>query len=159
MPRWPISNSAARAMYIGGRGNDTARRWARFWGRAIGASLLPRRWVNLEVRGRNTGRTTSFPIGMADVAGRWYLVSMLGECNWVANVRAANGDAVLRRRRARPVHLTEVPIDERGPILRRYVAVAPGGRPHIAVPKGATVEEFQAIAAQHPVFQVHDQSP
>lgn len=33
--------------------------------------------------------------------------------------------------------------------------VAPGGRPHIRVDKGAPVEDFAAIAADHPVFAVH----
>lgn len=158
MPRWPISDSDARAMYAGGRGDDTARWFARLWSRLITRGLLPRRWVTLEVIGRTSGRVVAFPLGMADVDGRWYLVSMLGECNWVANVRAADGNAVLRRRRARPVHLVEVPVERRGPILRRYVEVAPGGRPHIPVPKGASVAEFQAIADRHPIFEVRDVS-
>lgn len=90
-------------MYVGGRGNATARRYAWFWNRAFRLGLLPRRWVTLEVRGRRTGSLTRFPVGMADVAGQWYVVSMLGECNWVRNVRAAEGHVTLRRRRARGV--------------------------------------------------------
>jgi hypothetical protein len=61
---------------------------------------------------------------------------------------------VLRRRRARACTLQEVPVEERGPILRRYVDKVPGGRPHIPVEKGAPVEEFQAVAADYPVFVV-----
>ena len=99
MPRWPISDQHAREMYAGGRANTDARWFARFWGRLFAAGVFPRRWVTLEVPGRISGKVTSLPLGMADVDGRWYLVSMLGECNWVANVRANNGDAVLRRRR------------------------------------------------------------
>ena len=143
-------------MYAGGRGDADARWFARFWGRIFAAGLLSRRWVTLEVPGRTSGRVGSFPLGMADVDGRWYLVSMLGECNWVANVRAAGGHAVLRRRRRRPVQLVEVPVDSRAAILARYVQVAPGGRPHISVAKGASLEEFAAIAADHPVFEVLD---
>jgi hypothetical protein len=92
---------------------------------------------------------------MADVAGRWYLVAMLGEdCNWVRNVRAAEGRVVLRRRRASICQLVEVPPNERAPILRRYVDKVPGGRPHIPVGKGAPLAEFEAIAASYPVFEV-----
>ena len=143
-----------RAMYVGGRGNATARRYAWFWGMAFRLGLLPRRWVTLEVRGRHTGRATRFPLGMADVGGQWYVVSMLGECNWVQNVRAAEGRATLRRRRAREVRLFEVPVAERAPVIRRYVGRVPGGRPHIPVDRHESVEAFEAIASNYPVFRV-----
>lgn len=143
-----------RAMYVGGRGNATARRYARFWNMALHLGLLPRRWVTLEVRGRSTGRVTRFPLGMADVGGQWYLVSMLGECNWVRNVRAAGGRATLRRRRARPVRLVEMPVEERAPVIRRYVERVPGGRPHIPVGRHEPVGAFETIASNYPVFRV-----
>jgi len=143
-----------RAMYVGGRGNATARRYAWFWNMAFRLGLLPRRWVTLEVRGRRTGTLTRFPLGMADVGGQWYVVSMLGECNWVRNVRAAEGHATLRRRRARAVRLFEVPVDERAPVIRRYVGRVPGGRPHIPVGRHEPVEAFETIASSYPVFRV-----
>jgi hypothetical protein len=87
----------AHRMYAGGRGNADARWYARLWGRDFAAGLFPRRWVTLEVPGRISGKVTSLRLGMADLDDRWYLVSMLGECSWVANVRANDGDAVLRR--------------------------------------------------------------
>jgi deazaflavin-dependent oxidoreductase (nitroreductase family) len=141
-------------MYVGGRGNARARHYAWFWNRAFRLGLLPRRWVTLEVRGRRTGTLTRFPLGMADVGGQWYLVSMLGECNWVQNVRAAEGRATLRRRRARAVRLLEVPVDERAPVIRRYVGRVPGGRPHIPVDRHEPVEAFERIASGYPVFRV-----
>lgn len=156
VPRWPISDEAAREMYLGGRGNETARWYARLWGRLFGIGLLPRRWVTLEVRGRRSGRTRSFPLGMVDVDGRWYVVSMLGECAWVSNVRAASGKAILRRRRRRRVRLVEVPAERRAPILKRYVDKVPGGRPHVAVSRGSSVAHFADVAADHPVFEVID---
>ena len=156
MRRWPVSDEAAREMYAGGRGDHVARRFARVWAAVFAAGLFPRRWVTLEVPGHQTGELRRFPLGMADVGGRWYLVSMLGECAWVRNVRAADGRVVLRRRRARRCRLVEVPVDERAPILRRYVDKVPGGRPHISVPPGAPLADFAAIAAAHPVFEVTD---
>ena len=51
-----------RDMYVGGRGNATARRYARFWNAAFRLGLLPRRWVTLEVRGRRSGRLTHIPV-------------------------------------------------------------------------------------------------
>jgi deazaflavin-dependent oxidoreductase (nitroreductase family) len=111
---WPIPDRSARAMYAGGRGNATARRLSRFWSAAFAAGLFPRRGVTLEVTGRRTGRVTRFPLIAVDVHGEWYLVSMLGEdCNWVRNVRAAGGRAVVvRRRRRHPQVLVEVPAAE-----------------------------------------------
>ena len=42
----------------------------------------------LEVPGRRTGKTISFPVVVADYQGGRYLVSMLGDgTNWVRNVR------------------------------------------------------------------------
>ena len=143
-----------RAMYVGRRGNGTARRFARFWNMVLHLGLLPRRWVTLEVRGRRSGSVTRFPLGMADVEGQWYVVSMLGECNWVKNVRAAGGRATLRRRSARPVKLVEIPVEKRAPVIKEYVRRVPGGRPHIPVDRHEPVEAFETVASEYPVFQV-----
>ncbi|SNY59217.1 nitroreductase/quinone reductase family protein [Paractinoplanes atraurantiacus] len=149
------SDDRLRAMYSGGRGDATARRFARFWAAVQGAGLLPRRWVTLEVPGRRTGRITRFPLGMADWQGDWYLVSMLGDdCNWVRNVRAAGGRATLRRGIARECRLVEVPVAGRAPIIKRYLQKVPGGRPHIPVDRRAPLAEFEAIAGRYPVFRV-----
>ena len=80
---------------------------------------------------------------------------MLGErADWVANVRAAGGRAVLQHGRREPVLLEEVKPGERAPILRRYLAVASGARAHFAVDRRAPLSEFEAIAPQYPVFRV-----
>jgi deazaflavin-dependent oxidoreductase (nitroreductase family) len=150
-----LSDRKLRAMYAGGRAGPGARWYARLWAAAFGLGLSPRRWVTLEVVGRRTGRVTRFPLGMADWDGRWYLVSMLGEdCNWVRNVRAAGGRAVLRRRRSVACQLAEVPAAERPEIIRRYLQKVPGGRPHIPVSQDAPLPEFAAISPRYPVFRV-----
>jgi deazaflavin-dependent oxidoreductase (nitroreductase family) len=115
----------------------------------------PARVVTLEVRGRRTGRTISLPVVVTDYHDGRYLVSMFGEdSSWVRNVRAAGGDAVIRRRTRQPVRLEEVAVDQRPPILQRYLAVAPGARPHIPVDPTAPLSEFERIAADYPVFQL-----
>jgi hypothetical protein len=154
MARWPFSDDDLRSMYQDGHGDATAKRFARFWGRIHSLGLMPRRWVTLEVPGRTSGQMTRFPLGMADWRGDWYLVSMLGECNWVKNVRAANGRVTLRGRGARACQLVEVPPAECAPILARYVEKVPGGRPHIPVPRGAPLADFASIADRYPVFRV-----
>jgi deazaflavin-dependent oxidoreductase (nitroreductase family) len=153
---WPISDDRARAMYRGGRANPAARRLSRLWAAAFAVGLLPARGVTLEVPGRRSGRTTRFPLVRVRVSGQWYLVSMLGEnCHWVRNVRAAGGHVTLRRRGRRVAcRLVEVPVEDRAPILRQYVARAPGARPHIPVDRHAPVAAFADVASAYPVFRI-----
>ena len=81
--------------------------------------------------------------------------AMLGhDANWVRNVRAAGGRAVLRHGRRETIHLEEVDPVARAPILRRYLACAPGARPHIPVDRHAPLTDFAQIAPQFPVFRV-----
>ena len=63
------------------------------------------------------------------------------QCNWVRNVRAAGGVATIRHGRARACHLVEVPVEERGPILKRYLQKVPGARPHVPVDRNAPLAE------------------
>jgi len=92
---------------------------------------------------------------MAIVDGQRYLVSMLGDnVNWVQNIRAAGGRAVVRSGGREEVELEEVPTDQRAPILRAYLQRAPGARPHVPVNKDADLPEFQKGAAEFPVFRL-----
>jgi hypothetical protein len=119
------------------------------------AGIGPRYLITVEVTGRASGRTIAFPAVIADYDGGRYLVSMLGEnTNWVRNVRAAGGHAVLRHGGREEVVLREVDVAERPPILRCYLQRAHGARAHIPVDPRAPVEEFERIAARYPVFQV-----
>ena len=70
------------------------------------------------------------------------------------NVRAASGRAVLRRGGRQEVRLEEVEPGDRAPILRRYLQVAPGARPHLPVDRHAPLAEFERIAEQYPVFRI-----
>jgi deazaflavin-dependent oxidoreductase (nitroreductase family) len=144
-----------RWLYRGKRPNRVARLLNGMWARLSAAGIGPARQVVVEVTGRRTGRTVSFPVVVADHQGERYLVSMLGEdTNWVRNVRAADGRAVLRHGLRETVRLEEVAPAARPEILRRYLELAPGARAHIPVDRNAPIEDFQQIAAQYPVFRV-----
>lgn len=146
----------ARWLYRGRRPHALALWLNRRQARAYAGGLAPDRFVTLDVRGRRSGRVISLPLVMAVVEGERYLVSMLGpDVAWVRNVEAAAGRAVLRHGRVEPVRLEELAVGERAPILRAYVQSAPGARPHIPVNGDASLQEFEAIAAQIPVFRVH----
>jgi hypothetical protein len=148
---------AKRWLYRGDRPGRLARALNTYWAKqyATGGRLARKRDVQLEVRGRSTGRLISFPIVLADVDGAWYAVSMLGaNANWVRNVQAAGGHAVIRHGKPVEVQLVEVPASHRAPILKRYLEVAPGARPHIPVHHRESVSALESVAAQHPVFRV-----
>jgi deazaflavin-dependent oxidoreductase (nitroreductase family) len=114
----------------------------------------------LEVTGRKSGRTFSLPVVLAVVDGQRYLVSMLGDnVQWVHNVRAAGGRAVIRSGAREEIQLVEVPVDQRAPILRVYLQRAPGARPHVPVNKDAALAEFQKIAAAFPVYRIASNKP
>ena len=117
--------------------------------------LSSREMAVLEVRGRASGRRRSIPVVIATVEGKCYLVSMLGPgSDWVKNVEAAHGDAVLRQGRRRPVRLVGIPPAERAPILSEYVRVATSGRHHFPVAVGAPLSEFEAIAGRYSVYRI-----
>jgi deazaflavin-dependent oxidoreductase (nitroreductase family) len=142
-------------MYPSGRAGTTARRLSHLWAAVFATGLLPRRWVSLEVIGRRSGQVRRFPVGMADYDGEWYLVSMLGErCNWVRNVRGGDGLVTIRHGRARRFRLVEVPVHDRAPIIKRYLAKVPGGRPHVPVDRTAPLSEFETVADRYPVFHI-----
>ena len=98
-----------RWLYRGGRPNRFARLQNRVSAIAFAAGIVPKRAAALEIRGRRSGRAISFPVAIADFEGERYLVSMLGvNVNWVRNLKAAGGRAVLRHGRRESVHLEEV---------------------------------------------------
>jgi hypothetical protein len=89
------------------------------------------------------------------VTGQRSVVSMFGTIsNWVHNLEAANGDAVISHGGSVRVRLVKVVPGERAPILQEYVRVASSGRKHFPLPVGAPLEEFAAIASQYPVYHV-----
>ncbi|MFC9994031.1 nitroreductase family deazaflavin-dependent oxidoreductase [Nocardia sp. NPDC127526] len=144
-----------RWLYRTGRPNWFARvqNRASAWLFALG--VAPRTVAALGIVGRRSGRLIWFPIVLTEVGGQRYVVSMLGpDVNWVRNLAAAQGRAVLRHGRREEVRLTEVEPTDRPPVLRRYVQIAPGGRPHIPVGRDAPLTDYQRIAADYPVFRI-----
>ncbi|TYB69382.1 DUF385 domain-containing protein [Nonomuraea sp. PA05] len=149
-------------MYRDGRPNGVMRLWNRLDAFAYGARWLsPPHAAVLKVAGRRTGNLTSVPVAVTRHRGADFLVSMLGpDAGWVRNVRAAGGHAALRRQgRETPILLEEIPAEERPEILRRYLAGAPGARPHLRLGPSAPLAEFLRIAPRHPVFRVHERQP
>jgi len=121
----------------------------------FGAGLSPSRWVVLEVAGRRSGQTRRFPVAMTEYDGRRYVVSRLGErCNWVRNVRAAEGIVTIRHGRRQRCRLIEMAANDRAPILKSYLNQVPFGRLHIPINHAAPLSAFETVVNRYPVFRV-----
>ena len=111
----------------------------------------------MQVKDRTTGLLHDTILVGASYHGQRYLVSMLGNgSEWVQNVRAAGGAACIKRGRSHPVRLTELPAEARTPILKAWCQVATSGRQPLPVSPQAPVAEFEAIAADYPVFRIDE---
>ena len=105
----------------------------------------------LTVRGRRTGEPRSTPISIASVGGERYIVAAFADAAWVANVRAAAEGELTRGGRTERVHLIEIPIDARGPILRAFLQQVRGG---VRFFGSQTPNEIVAGADRYPIFRV-----
>jgi len=102
--------------------------------------------VALAVAGRKTGQQRMVPVIPVECNGVRYLVCPRGETEWVRNLRAASAGELRRKGTTERLTATEVPVDERPPILEAYRRVA-----------GRVVEsQFKTLPdpADHPVFRI-----
>ena len=125
---------------------------------------LTRRTVTLEVPGRKSGKPRRNPEATVEVGDSRYLVSVHGESQWVKNVRAANGEAVIIHGGRLPVMLSELQVDERAPVLLAYVSEGSFGRSaadiarQFGVEAEPSLEEMQTLVEKHPVFKIETRS-
>jgi len=125
------------------------------WLTRHGISLLGSRV--LSVPGRKTGKVQQVPVNLLQRDGRRYLVAIRGNTQWVRNVRAAGSAKLQVGRRVEEVTLSELPVEERVPVLRLYLArwgwevsqFVPG------LSKESTDDELLAAAPGIPAFEVH----
>jgi deazaflavin-dependent oxidoreductase (nitroreductase family) len=145
-----------------GGGARPAREFRPSRGRRVGdaimsmfvrAGLVPSTYL-LTTRGRRTGRPLTHPATVVDQDGRRWLVAPYGQVSWVRNARAAGRVTLGRRGDWHDYAVREVPAEEAGPVLKRYVGVATATRPYFGADKDAPVEAFVAEADRHPVFEL-----
>lgn len=117
------------------------------------AGLIPR-VVVLTVRGRKTGEPHSLPVTPIEQGGRVWLVAPYGTVSWVHNVRVAGEVTLSRGRTTARFSAREARPDEVGPVLKRYVAVAPLVLPYFSARPDSPSEAFAAEADRHPVFEL-----
>ena len=93
----------------------------------VAAGVVPHSYV-LTTRGRRTGRTRRNPVIVVELDGRRWLVAPYGVVSWVHNARASGRVSVTRRRQTRSYTIREVPPEQAGPVLKRYIAIASATR-------------------------------
>jgi hypothetical protein len=151
--------SLKRWLYKGGHPNALAKVVNKGWAILHSLGISPNYMVTLEVAGRQSGKLISFPLAMTVVKSERYLVSMLGgDVNWIRNIKAAGGKAILRHGIIEKVFLEEVDVQQRAAIIKAYLQIAPGARPHIPVDKDAPISAFEEIAPKIPVFKINVES-
>jgi hypothetical protein len=69
-------------------------------------------------------------------------------------VKAAGGNAILHHGQHEQVRLEEIAPDRRAPVLKAYLQIAPGARPHLPIAKDAPLSDFERVPAQFPVFRI-----
>ena len=117
----------------------------------------------LSVPGRTSGEMRTTPVTPIVVDGRSYVVGISTQADWVRNARAAGWGVLAHGRKEERVRLVELPVEERGPILREFPKKAPGGIPFFRriyeLPKGkeALPEAFAALAPRCAVFRLEDE--
>lgn len=109
----------------------------------------------LEIRGRTSGEWRSVPVNLLILGGERYLVSPRGKTHWVRNLRATPEGRLRVGRRVEPFTATEVPDDEKPPVLRAYLdRWARETRGLFAVDPDASDEQLRQIASDHPIFRI-----
>ena len=121
-----------RWLYRGHRPNWIARILNRASAIVGSSGIASDYLVTLEVIGRKSGRIFSLPLVVAVVGEQRYLVSMLGDkVQWVQNVRAAGGKAVLQHGLREEICLEEVPAGR----ARTYLEGLPAASAGSAAPR------------------------
>ncbi len=110
----------------------------------------------LSVKGRTSGEWRSTPVNPLTYEGKTYLVSPRGQTQWVRNMRAAGGGELRVGRRVEPFTATELPDEQKPPLLRDYLRrwKFEVGMFFQGVGPDAPDSKLLQIAPGYPVFQI-----
>jgi F420H(2)-dependent quinone reductase len=119
----------------------------------------------LTVPGRVSGKPRTTPVSLLTVAGMRYLVGGMVEADWVRNARAAGWGILAYGRKRERVALVELPVAERGAILRDFPRLVPGGvfffRKVYGLPDDPAKlpDAFAGLAERATVFRIEHSEP
>jgi deazaflavin-dependent oxidoreductase (nitroreductase family) len=110
----------------------------------------------LEVRGRKSGEWRRTPVNLLTFEGDRYLVAPRGHTQWVRNLRASGEGRLVVGRRTEAFTASELPDEEKPPLLRAYLERWKWevGQFFEGVGADSSDEELRRIAPDHPVFRI-----
>jgi len=108
----------------------------------------------LSTTGRRTGLTRTTPVMLVKTDTERWLVSPYGQVGWVYNVRALPEVSLLRGSKTENLHAQEVEAEVAGPVLKRYLKIAPVTARFFDVKHDDPPERFVEEAPKHPVFKL-----
>ncbi|MBE3559085.1 MAG: nitroreductase family deazaflavin-dependent oxidoreductase [Ktedonobacteraceae bacterium] len=121
----------------------------------VRTGLRPNPISSLTVVGRKTSKAYTVQVRVIEHNGQRWLVAPYGEVNWVRNIRAAGGQAILTSgRTSHVIRVEEVSSETAAPVLKQYLSVATAVHPHFNVTPESPLAEFAAEAPRHPVFRI-----
>lgn len=109
----------------------------------------------MSVPGRKSGKMRTIPLYVLRHEGQRWLVAGYAGSDWVKNVRAAGWCLLTHNRKKERVQVIEVDdLEVQSIVLREFVRKAPGANRGYAISPDAPLEEYAAIAPEHPIFRV-----
>ena len=132
--------------------NTRVRIVNRIMGLMIRWGIAPPHSHLLTVRGHKSGKFYTNPVTLVEEDGGRWLIAPYGEVSWVKNVRVASEVMLRRGRDVETVTPHEIPLDERAPILKNYLAIETITQPYFDAGPDSPLEAFAAEAERHPVF-------
>jgi deazaflavin-dependent oxidoreductase (nitroreductase family) len=116
----------------------------------------------LRVRGRKSGRLYDVPVRIAVLNDRRYILAMLGESQWVRNLRAVDIAQLMAGKKVEPIRADEIQGEEKAAFLTWYIQqYAQRARYGLkADTMHVTPAEIARLARLYPVFRLeYIQSP
>ena len=110
----------------------------------------------LRVRGRKSGGWRETPVNLLELDSARYLVAPRGNTQWARNLRVAREGELVVGRRTEKFRATEIPDNEKIPILRAYLKrwKFEVGQFFSGVSADSPESEVRRIAPDHPVFRI-----
>ncbi len=139
----------------------TAPRWLKPFNRMIVVfqrlGVVAGTMRSLSVPGRASGRLRTTPVSPLTVDGERYIVAGFEDADWVKNAQAAGWGILARGRKRERVSLVELPVEERGAVLREFPLEVPHGVwffTQSGIVASPDPESFAAVAPHCPVFRI-----
>jgi hypothetical protein len=127
----------------------------RAFGFFVGLGLGPSFGYLLQVRGRTSGKLYSTPVNLLELNGKKYLVAPRGRTQWVRNAEVFGEIALKRGRKLQRFRLRPLAGTEKLEVLSTYLDRHRSAvQRFFPIPAGSPAAAFEAIAANHPAFEL-----